>query len=84
MTTPQLAPPQGRSRGRFLFRKLDRPNGQSGNRSAPALVPEGGNVLDRRPSMVEVKQRVTLYRPVTYQIKVPGELDETWSDWIGA
>jgi len=20
---------------------------------------------------------------VTYQIKVPGELDESWSDWIG-
>ena len=33
--------------------------------------------------MVEVKQRVTLYRPATYQIKVPGELDASWSDWVG-
>ena len=33
--------------------------------------------------MVELKQKVTLYRPATYKIKVPGELDESWSDWIG-
>lgn len=26
---------------------------------------------------------VTLYRPVTYQIKVPGHLDEGWTDWNG-
>ena len=25
----------------------------------------------------------TLDRPATYQIKVPGELDESWSDWDG-
>jgi hypothetical protein len=24
----------------------------------------------------------TLDRPVTYQIRVPGELGENWSDWI--
>ena len=33
--------------------------------------------------MVKVKQQVTLDRPATYQIRVPGELDETWSDWVG-
>ena len=33
--------------------------------------------------MKEGKQKLTLDRPVTYQIKVPGELDERWSDWIG-
>ena len=33
--------------------------------------------------MKEGKQKLTLGRPVTYQIKVPGELDERWSDWIG-
>ena len=33
--------------------------------------------------MVELKQKVALYRPAAYQIKVPGELDESWSDWIG-
>ena len=33
--------------------------------------------------MVKVEQRITLDRPATYQIKVPGELDESWSDWIG-
>lgn len=31
----------------------------------------------------EGKQKLTLDRPVTYQIKVPGELDERWTDWNG-
>ena len=30
-----------------------------------------------------VKHKLTLDRPATYQIKVPGELDESWSDWVG-
>ena len=33
--------------------------------------------------MKETKQKLTLDRPATYQIKVPGELDESWSDWDG-
>jgi hypothetical protein len=33
--------------------------------------------------MKESKQKLTLYRPATYQIKVPGELGENWSDWAG-
>jgi hypothetical protein len=33
----------------------------------------GGNA-ERKPS---------LDRPVSYQIKVPGHLDEPWSDWAG-
>ena len=32
--------------------------------------------------MKNVKQQLTLDQPVIYQIKVPGELDESWSDWI--
>jgi hypothetical protein len=28
------------------------------------------------------RRRLTLDRPTTYQIRVPGELDESWSDWI--
>jgi hypothetical protein len=28
-----------------------------------------------------VKRKLTLDRPETYQIKVPDELDERWSDW---
>lgn len=28
-------------------------------------------------------QKLTLDRQATYQIKVPGVLDEWWSDWIG-
>ena len=32
---------------------------------------------------VEVQRKLTLDRPVTYQIKMPGELDASWSDWIG-
>jgi hypothetical protein len=31
--------------------------------------------------MKEVKQKLTLYRPATYQIKVPGRLDESWKEW---
>jgi hypothetical protein len=33
--------------------------------------------------MKEVKQKPTLDRPATYQNKVPGHLDESWSDWAG-
>ena len=33
--------------------------------------------------MKKAKQKLTLDRPATYQIKVPGELDESWSDWNG-
>ena len=33
--------------------------------------------------MVEVRRKLTLDRPATYRIKVPGELDAGWSDWIG-
>jgi hypothetical protein len=33
--------------------------------------------------MMDVKQKPTLDRPATYEIKVPGHLDESWSDWIG-
>ena len=29
------------------------------------------------------RQKLTLYRPATYQIKVPGEIGESWSDWAG-
>jgi hypothetical protein len=33
--------------------------------------------------MKEVRQKLTLDRPVNYEIKVPGELDERWTDWDG-
>ena len=33
--------------------------------------------------MKEVKQKPSLDRPATYQIRVPRELDESWSDWTG-
>jgi len=33
--------------------------------------------------MKEIKQKLTLHQPVTYQIKVPGHLDESWSEWAG-
>ena len=32
--------------------------------------------------MKTVRQKLTLYRPETYQVKVPGELGESWSDWV--
>ncbi len=33
--------------------------------------------------MKKAKRKLTLDRPATYQIKVPGELDEHWSYWAG-
>ena len=33
--------------------------------------------------MKNVKQMLTLDRPMIYQIKVPGQLNEHWSDWNG-
>ena len=30
------------------------------------------------------KQKLSLYKPVTYQIKVPGHLDQSWYDWAEA
>jgi len=33
--------------------------------------------------MKKVRQKLTLDRLATYQITVPGELDESWSDWAG-
>ena len=31
--------------------------------------------------MKKSKRELTLYKPATYQIKVPGEIGESWSDW---
>ncbi|UCG26391.1 MAG: hypothetical protein JSW55_01620 [Chloroflexota bacterium] len=33
--------------------------------------------------MTEIKRKLTLDRPATYQIKVPGHLDESWTEWDG-
>jgi hypothetical protein len=33
--------------------------------------------------MGKAEKKLSLDRPVTYQIKVPGHLDESWSDWAG-
>jgi hypothetical protein len=33
--------------------------------------------------MKKIRTKLTLDRPETYQIKVPGHLDEGWSDWAG-
>ena len=29
-----------------------------------------------------MKQKLTLYQPVTYHIEIPGVLDESWADWV--
>jgi hypothetical protein len=34
--------------------------------------------------MKEIKQKLTLDRPTIYQIKVPGHLNESWSEWAGS
>ena len=33
--------------------------------------------------MKKVKRKLTLDWPATYQIKVPGHLDESWTEWDG-
>jgi len=33
--------------------------------------------------MKAIRQTPTVHRPAVYEIKVPGELDESWSDWAG-
>lgn len=33
--------------------------------------------------MKKNNQKLTLHRPATYQIQVPGHLDGSWSDWAG-
>jgi hypothetical protein len=33
--------------------------------------------------MEKCKRTLSLHRPARYQIKVPGHLDESWSDWVG-
>ena len=33
--------------------------------------------------MENAQRKLSLDRPVTYQIQVPGHLDESWSDWAG-
>ena len=33
--------------------------------------------------MKAVGRKLTLDRPAVYEIKVPGELDESWTDWDG-
>jgi len=32
---------------------------------------------------MKVKRKLNLDRPATYQIKVPGHLDECWTEWNG-
>ena len=34
--------------------------------------------------MKKFRHKLTLDRLATYQIKVPGHLDESWSEWAGA
>ena len=33
--------------------------------------------------MKKAKHKLSLDRTATYQIKVPGEIDESWLDWAG-
>jgi hypothetical protein len=33
--------------------------------------------------MKQARQELTLSQPAAYEIRVPGELDPSWSDWAG-
>ncbi len=39
--------------------------------------------MDKSAEAVETEDKLTLDRPATYQIKVPGHLDESWIEWAG-
>ena len=32
---------------------------------------------------IKSNQKLTLYQPARYEIKIPGQLDEKWLDWNG-
>jgi hypothetical protein len=34
-------------------------------------------------NVVAPESKLTLYQPAPYEIKVPGELDKSWSEWAG-
>jgi len=36
----------------------------------------------RKDAHLVNRPKLTLYQPATYQISVPGELGENWSDWV--
>ena len=41
---------------------------------------------DKNPKaddLVASESKLTLYQPAVYEIKVPGELDKSWSEWAG-
>jgi hypothetical protein len=47
-------------------------------------VLSGGAIPPLQETIGEkVRQKLTLDRPVTYQIKVPGHIGESWSGWTG-
>jgi hypothetical protein len=33
--------------------------------------------------MMKLNEKLTLDRPAPYEIKIPGELDQSWSEWDG-
>ena len=35
------------------------------------------------PVMAGDEMKLTMDGPASYQVKVPGELDDTWSEWVG-
>jgi LuxR family maltose regulon positive regulatory protein len=46
-----------------------------------ALIGDMTAMTEKQPIMTKA-QKLTLDRPATYQIQVPGRLDESWSDWV--
>ena len=48
------------------------------------LIPPCSNATNERGNqtiMSKAKRKLTLSQPATYQIKVPGEIDVSWSVW---
>jgi hypothetical protein len=41
-------------------------------------------VREKKFMMKKGKHKLTLDQPIPYEIKVPGELDANWSDWVGS
>ena len=50
------------------------------------LILPSGYATDERGNqtiMNKAKRKLTLSQPATCQIKVPGEFDEVWLEWVG-
>ena len=68
---------------RDLYRRMPQGRDRHALSQRVSLEPRYGRPLKPESIVMKnVKQELSPDQPATYQIKVPGELDESWSDWM--